>query len=271
MKRLLWVAAMIVCWAVGPLWAGEQMTIVAGGTGSGLGILQVMGQHYSYLNPQTTIKVLPSLGSAGGIRALQAGAIDLAIASRTLKEQEKENLQELPLGFSPLVFAVHPDTPISDITFNEAAGIYSGAISTWRDGSQIRRILRPESDADWLLMRRVSGEMANSLDIAQKTQGLHLAVTDSDAVSSLEQVAGSFGPTTLAMVLAEKRKVRMLSLAGRQPADLGDDPEYPMRKTFRMIIRDDARPEIRAFTAFITSPEGKKTMSALGVLPAEGK
>lgn len=270
MKRLPCVAAMIVCLIVGPALAGEQNILVVGGTGSGLGVLRVLGQHYSTLHPEITINVLPSLGSAGGIRALQAGAIDLAISSRSLKEQEKENLQELPLGTSPLVFAVHADTPIHDITYSLAAGMYSGAISTWLDGSQIRRILRPENDADWVLMRSVSDEMAKALDVAQKTRGLHLAVTDTDAVSSLEQVAGSFGPTTLAMVLAEMREVRLLSLAGRQPAEVGADPGYPMLKTFRLIVRSDARPGVLAFMAFIASPEGKKRLAELGILPAEG-
>ena len=270
MKIMLCVATMIVCLIFGPAFAREQTTLVAGGTGSGLGILKVLGKHYSTLHPEMTINVSPSLGSTGGIRALQAGAIDLAISSRSLKEQEKENLQELPLGSSPLVFAVHPDTPIHDMTFRLAAGIYSGAISTWPDGRQIRRFLRPESDTDWLLMRRVSDEMAKALDIAQKTQGLYLAVTDADAVSSLEQVTGSFGPTTLAMVLAEKRKVQLLSLTGRQPADVGVDPGYPMLKTFWLIIRSDARPGILAFIAFIASPEGKKIVSELGIMPAEG-
>ena len=271
MKRLqLCMAAMLFCLSVGSAWAEEPTTLIAGGTGSGLGILRVLGQHYSALHPQVTVTVLPSLGSAGGIRALQAGAVDLAISSRSLKEQEKQGFQELPIGSSPLIFAVHPDTPINDITYAMAAGIYSGAMTTWRDGSQIRRILRPESDADWLLMQKVSDEMAKALDIAQKTQGLHLAVTDTDAIASLEQIAGSFGPTTLAMVLAEKRKVRMLSLAGRQPADLGADPGYPMRKNFRLLIRNDARPETLAFFAFVASPDGKKILSELGIVPAEG-
>lgn len=269
MKGLLYIAAMIVCLVVGPAFAGQQTTIVTGGTGSGLGVLKVLGQHYSTLHPEMTIKVLPSLGSAGGIRALQAGAIDLAISSRSLKEQETENVQQLLLGSSPLIFAVHPNTPIDDMTFSMAASMYSGAITTWPDGSQIRRILRPENDSDWLLMRRVSDEMAQALDIAQNTQGLHLAVTDTDAVSYLEQVSGSFGPTTLAMVLAEKRKVRLLSLAGRQPAEVGADAGYPMRKTFWLLIRSDARPGIRAFTAFIASPEGKKILAELGVVPVE--
>ena len=269
MKRLACLAAMIVCLIVGPAFAGEQTILVVGGTGSGLGVLKVLGQHYSTLYPEMTIKVLPSLGSAGGIRALQAGAIDLAIASRSLNEQEKENLQELPLGSSPLVFAVHPDTPLYDITFSMAADIYSGAVTTWRDGSQIRRILRPESDADWLLMRNVSDEMEKALDIAQKNQGLYLAVTDTDAASYLENVSGSFGPTTLALVLAEKRKVRLLSLAGQQPAEIGADAGYPMHKTFRLLIRSDSRPVIQAFTAFIASPEGKKILAELGIVPVE--
>ena len=78
-----------------------------------------------------------------------------------------------------------------------------------------------------------------------------------------ERVIGS------AMVLAEKRKVRLLSLAGQQPAAVGVDAGYPMRKTFRLLIRNDTRQGIRAFTAFIASPEGKKILAELGVVPVE--
>lgn len=267
------IACMVTIFAVllagTPVLAGEQAALTAGGTGSGLGILQGLGREFTALHPEITIKVLPSLGSAGGIRALRAGAIDLAISSRPLKGKEKEGVLGVTLGGSPLVFAVHPDTPISDITLSQAAAIYSGTVTAWRDGTQIRRIVRPADDSDWLLMQNASPELAEALEIAQQTRGLHLAVTDTDAVSYLEQVRGSFGPTTLAMVLAEKRQVRVLSLAGLQPIEAGPDQGYPLRKVFRLVVRIDTPPAVLEFLDFIRSSEGRKILAEMGVSPLE--
>ncbi|SHO47143.1 substrate-binding domain-containing protein [Desulfopila aestuarii] len=246
----------------------EAITLTAGGTGSGIGFMRLLGDSYQTLHPEITVEVLPSLGSAGGIRALKSCAIDLAISSRPLKETEKSGINGHFLGTSPLVFAVHPDTKVADVTLAQLINIYEGTVTTWRDGIQIRRILRPVDDSDWRLMQTISPEMAKALDVASATKGLFLAVTDTDAISYLERIHGSFGPTTLAMIRAEKRRVKILSLNGVDPAKEDSNQHYSPQKPYYLVTRADASAAVVDFLDFILSEQGRKILTDAGITVA---
>lgn len=246
--------------------AAEGITLKAGGTGSSVGFMELLSKQYRIHHPKTTIKVLPSLGSSGGMRALQLGAIDLAVVSRSLKEKEKIGVREYILGTSPFVFAVHPDTEADNVTDSQLVDIYRGNLSTWSDGTLIRRILRPLDDTDWLLMQTISPELAQAMEEASHTEGLYLAVTDTDAVSYLERVAGSFGATTLAMVRAEKRQVKVLPYRGIDPADPSAIARYPLLKTYRLAVRNDAPTAVTDFLAYIFSDQGKQVLTQIGIV-----
>jgi phosphate transport system substrate-binding protein len=245
--------------------AGERTVLKIGGTGSSIGIMKILSQQYHIHHPDITIEVLKSLGSSGGIRALQAGAIDLAVASRPLKEKEKKDVHEYVLGTSPLVFAVHPETRVDSLTDSQLVDIYRGSLFAWPDGTQIRRILRPANDTDWLLMQTISPQLSQALEIASNTEGLYLAVTDTDAVSYLERVVGSFGVTTLAMVHAEQRQVKVLSYREIDPADPSSVARYHLRKTYHLVVRSEAPTTVTDFLTFIFSDQGKHVLSELGI------
>jgi phosphate transport system substrate-binding protein len=231
--------------------------------------MRLLGRSYSALHPEVTVEVLPSLGTAGGIRAAKTGAIDLAVAGRPLMAKEKEGLKGYFLGETPFVFAVHPQTQVEDVTLAQVVNMYNGTIRTWRDGNQIRRILRPHNDSDWQLMSNISTELAKALEIAQETEGLFPAVTDTDAVSYLERIRGSFGPSTLSMILAEKRNVKILSFNGTQPGVSDPSKEkYPLVKPYHLLARADASASVNAFIDFILSDQGWEILAEAGIMPA---
>lgn len=268
--RSFFISFIMIFAMAGVSWAAEPTVLTVGGTGSGLGVMRLLGQSYNSFHPEVSLHILPSLGSAGGIRALRDGAIDLAISSRLLHEKEKAGITGYLLGMSPFVFVVHPATKVDDITKNQLGDIYDGSIASWQDGVQIRRILRPAADTDWQIMRTISPEVAKALDIAQETNGLFLAVTDSDALSYIERVHGSFGPSTLAMILAEKRSVKVLSFNGIQPGKVVPGKQYPMEKQFYILIRDNASAVVRDFIDFIFSDQGKSVLAKVGITAARG-
>ena len=255
------------------LWCGivfgsEPTIITVGGTGSGLGFMRLLGKGYSVLHPEVAVRVLPSLGTAGGVRAVTNEAIDLAIASRQLKDQDVQGLKGFFLGESPFVFAAHPSTEENDVTLTQVVNIFNGTINEWRDGTKIRRILRPDTDSDWQLMQSLSSDLAKSLESAQRTEGLFLAVTDTDTVSYLERIPGSFGPSTLAMILAEKRNVKILSFNGIQPgsSNMGKE-KYPLVKPFYLLTRTNVSASVDGFIDFIRSDQGRQLLAQVGIMP----
>jgi phosphate transport system substrate-binding protein len=229
--------------------------------------MRLLGEHYSALHPEITFKVLPSLGTTGGIRALNTGVLDIAIASRRLKESEQVEVDVYPLGKSPFVFAVHPTTSIEDVSLPDIVRIYDGTTSRWPDGGRLRRILRPPHDSDWQFMHQISPEMAKSLEISQKSKGLYLAVTDIDALSYIERVRGSFGPTTLTMVRTCKRNVKVLSFNSIPPdVDDQNQQEYPLAKPYYLVSKSGASQAVVQFLDFVFSAEGREILSSAGIV-----
>jgi phosphate transport system substrate-binding protein len=245
----------------------EQTRLVVGGTGSSLGFMRLLGRHFTKLYPKISVEVIPSLGTGGGIRALKNGAIDISVAGRILSENEKSGLQYSFLGTSPFVFAVHPETPLENINLSEIIDIYNGTLSTWHDGSRIRVFLRPVNDADWKIMKSFSIELSRALKQAQKNEGIHLSVTDNDALTYLENVRGSFGPATLTMILAEKRKVKILAFNDIRPGVAnGAQKGYPLLKPYFVLSRTNATPAATKFIDFVHSDQGQKILSQVAII-----
>jgi ABC-type phosphate transport system substrate-binding protein len=61
-----------------------------GGTGAGLANIQNLAEAFAKTHPGVVAKVLPSLGSSGGIKALLAGAIDASVSVRRPQERRFE-------------------------------------------------------------------------------------------------------------------------------------------------------------------------------------
>lgn len=242
-------------------------TISVGGTGSAMGIMQLLGDAFSKLNPEHKIRILPSLGTSGGIQALKSGAIEIAIASRELKPQESTDVMTLELGKSPFIFIAHAKVKENNITQPQVHRIYSGQQPTWSDGSPLRPILRPLSDSDSVLLQKISPETEAALKLAHAREGMSIAITDTDAVDMVEKVRGSFCTSTLVLVAAENRGVKILSLDGVMPSIKAvSEGKYKYTKTFHLLHGTKASESTRKFVAFILSASGKAILEQNGML-----
>jgi phosphate transport system substrate-binding protein len=198
--------------------AGDIVRI--GGAGTGLGSMKILADAYEKLHPGTTVKILPSLGSAGGIKALLHGAIDIAISGRPLKpEEQKEGAAAVEYARTPFVFVVHKGVNKADITTREVEMIYSGQLLKWPDGSRIRLILRPENEADTLLTKTISKDMEQAVRLAQSRPDMIIAVSNQESDDAVAKVPGAFGGTTLVQIETEKRPLKMLSFNGIPPVN----------------------------------------------------
>lgn len=238
-----------------------------GGTGVGLGVLQRLADALPTLK---SAQLVPSLGTGGGLRALAAGALDLALAARTLNEDERaKGLVERPLFRTPVVWAVHAEVPLQRVTTAELAALYAGRTPQWRDGLPVRLVLRPASDVDTALTRALGPAMAEAADRAQVRAGVHLAATDGEATEALERIAGSLGITTLGLLLAERRHVKVLALDGTEPglAALAAG-RYPHAKTVYAVTRGAPAGAAAALLQALATREAAAALAALGCASA---
>ena len=78
-------------------------------------------------------------GSNAGINALLEGKADVAMSSRSLHTNEKNNFiikgkpyTEVIVAYDALSFIVHPENKVSKLTKAQLAGIFSGEITNWK-------------------------------------------------------------------------------------------------------------------------------------------
>lgn len=94
------------------------------------------------------------MGSSGGIRVLQAGAIDIAVISRPLEDAERaQGVIGTEYARMPLVFATAAKMNLSNFTTSELVSIYAGERKTWPDGSPLRLVLLPEKNSDTVMSK----------------------------------------------------------------------------------------------------------------------
>jgi phosphate transport system substrate-binding protein len=243
--------------------------VKVGGTGAGLGIMKKLADAYTARHPDTTIEVLPSLGSSGGIKALAGGAIQVAVSSRDLKDKERTaGLMSRAFGRTPFVFAVAAKTNIEELTLQQLADIYAGNTVAWPDGTKIRIILRPITDADSKMVRSMSPELALAKRQAEARHGMLFAYTDQETQDSLERIPGAFGPTSLGQMLAEHRQLRALTLDGVRP-----DPQnlangsYPYAKTLFLVTGPNTSSAAQGFAGFLQSAAAREILAQTGYVP----
>ena len=246
--------------------AGLAETLQIGGTGGDLGTMRQLGEAFTAKHPGVTVEVLPSLGSGGGIKAVLAGAIDLAVSSRPLKAKERgQGAQASPYARTALVFATPRGNPETSVTTEQLIDIYSGAQRAWPDGTRIRIVLRPETDTDNTILKESLPALAPALEEAARRPGIPVAFTDQEAADGIQNFPGGLGTSMLSVIYGEERQLKALALDGVTPTrDSIADGAYPLTKTFYLVTGSVPGDTVAAFIAFARSEEGRGILEKTG-------
>ncbi len=139
MKTVKFLVAVIVgflCSA--PVYAaGNSIQIKGSDTMVNLG--QAWAEAYMEEKPDAFIAVTGG-GSGTGIASMISGTCDIAESSRQMKEEEIElakkkgvNVKEFIVALDGLAVAVSPANPVSKLTVDQIADIFTGKIKNWKE------------------------------------------------------------------------------------------------------------------------------------------
>lgn len=250
-----------------PVWSAN---IIIGGTGNALGTMHLMADAYQEQHPDVTITVLPSIGSSGAIKAIPKGKIDIGLSSRPLKENESAlGAIDLEYARTPTVIAMSNRSSNTDISTNDLIDIYSGKITEWENGELIRPVTRQANDDNTKQLKQLSPELKSAMEKIDQHSKFLFASTDQQAVDLIEKAQGSFGVTSLALILSEKRPIHALKLNGIAPTpEACISGEYPMIKHFYFILPKQQLPShVKAFLDFVESEHGQDILIDNGSYP----
>ena len=264
-SKLVIVLALAVPLPAKNLAAAESLKF--GGTGSATEMLRQVGAQFTAAS-EVKVDVIPSLGSSGAITALADGNLDIAVSARPLKPEEAiKGLNQIAVLRTAYVLATSHPKP-DGMKAADFPKIFAAEKPAWADGTPLRIILRPRSEADSALLAALFPGMDAAIEGARKRSEVPVAATDQDNVELAERTPGALIGTTLTQLKTEHPKLRVVPLDGIEPTLANfESAAYPFTKKLYFIARAKSTPQTPMFVDFLRSPQGIKALRATDTLP----
>ncbi len=110
--------------------------IVVAGSSSVTPVMEKLKEAYLAVNTNAAIEIQQSDSTTGMNSAIE-GACDIGMASRELKDSEKEaGLVATKIAIDGIAVIVNPKNTVDDLTKDQVMGIYTGRYKTWADLSK---------------------------------------------------------------------------------------------------------------------------------------
>ena len=245
--------------------ASVSGTVSTDGSTSMEKVIGALSESYMAANKDVTVNYNPT-GSGAGITAVQEGTCDIGLSSRALKDEEKAaGLKETVLAYDGIAIIVHPDNPVSDLSIEQIAKLYTGEITNWKDVGG--------SDAEVVLIGREAASgtrdgfesITGTKDKCQYRQEL---TSTGDVITAVSQNPDAIGYASLAAI---KDSVKALSVNGVTPSEATvKDGSYQVQRPFVLVTVEGKTLSAAAqsFFDYATSADAADIIAKAGAVAA---
>lgn len=240
-------------------------------------------ERYQSERPDVRISVTGG-GSGTGIAALINGTVDLANASRQIKDEEIAEAQSK--GIEPLehiiardaiAVIVNPDNPVSQLTLQQIADIYSGVITNWREvGGEDRPIVklsRETNSGTHVYFLETVLRLGDSENKTLFSTDTLLLPSSEGIIAEVRQNPNAIGYDGLGYVPHDLKMIAIAEEAGGayvMPAiETVNDKTYPIARDLYMYTNGEATGVTKAYLDWILSSEAQEIVAELGFVPVK--
>ena len=240
-------------------------TVSTDGSTSMEKVIGALSESYMAANKDVTVNYNPT-GSGAGITAVQEGTCDIGLSSRALKDEEKAaGLQETVLAYDGIAIIVHPDNPVSDLTLEQIAQLYTGEITNWKDvgGNDAQVVLIGREAASGT--RDGFESITGTKDKCQYRQEL---TSTGDVITTVSQNPDAIGYASLASI---KDSVKALNVDGVTPSEAGvKDGSYKVQRPFVLVTVEGKAlsSAAQSFFDYATSADAADIIAKAGAVAA---
>lgn len=239
-------------------------TVSTDGSTSMEKVIGALSEAFQEKYPNVTVTYNPT-GSGSGITAVTEGNCDIGLASRNLKDEEKNGLTSTTVAIDGIAMIVNTANEVSDLSLDQIAKIYTGEITNWKDAGG--------ADQEIVVIGREAGSgtrdgfesITGTSDKCQMDQELTSTGAVIQAVGANEAAIG------YASLAAVDDTIKTLTVEGAAPSEETVlDGTYKIQRNFNMITNDskELSPAAQAFLDFATSSEAASLIEAAGAVPA---
>jgi phosphate transport system substrate-binding protein len=280
LKKCLFVLVLLF-FASSAFAAKDKNSIQIKGSDTMVNLAQSWAEKYMETHPEDFIAVTGG-GSGTGIASLISGTCDIAMSSRTIKQKEIDlakakgiNPYQINVALDGLAVVVNPQNPVSKLTIDELAGIFTGKIANWKEvGGQDKKIV--------LLSREVNsgthvyfkehvlrkGNPDSKEEFASCALMLPSSQAIADEIAQNPDAIGYYGmgyisPKQKAIAVANDAKSEYISPTVENVVS----GKYPISRPLFMYTNGQPQSIVKKFIDFALSDAGQEIVVATDFVP----
>jgi len=260
---------------------GSVTSIQNKGSDTLVNVALAWAEAYGQVKPEVQVAVTGG-GSGTGIAALINGTVDMANASRQIKEEERAEAEangiepvEHTVAGDAIAVVVNPANPIEGLTIAQLSEIFTGRITNWRDvGGEDRPIVllsrESNSGTHVFFLEQVvrQGDKEDESLFSPDT----LLMPSSEGISAeVRQNPNAIGYDGLGYVTDDQK---MLGVASAEDAayvmptvETVKDSSYPIARGLYIYTAGEPQGAILDYLNWILGPEGQRIVLDLGFVP----
>lgn len=223
-------------------------------------------------------------GSGTGIAALINGTVDLANASRKIKQEEVAEAQAK--GITPLehivardaiAVIVNPENPVRELTLQQIANIYSGKITNWMevggDDRPIVKLSRETNSGTHVYFLETVLRLGDSKNKTLFSTDTLLLPSSEGIIAEVRQNPNAIGydglgyvPHDLIMIAIAKNEGDPFVLPSIATVN---DKSYPIARDLYMYTNGEPTGIVKEYLDWILSAEAQEIVAELGFVPVK--
>jgi phosphate transport system substrate-binding protein len=222
-----------------------------------------LGDLFRTHHPDVVLEIAAG-GSVVGIQAIHDGTADIGMASRALKPQEAEGIDQHQIAIDVLAVIVHSSNPVEALSLEQLKGIYTGEITNWRE------LGGPDQPIVVVARGKNSGTRGAFDEIVLEKQepdapGLRTAVTAGDMAAIVAEDPAAIGYVGFGNLESEVKAVAIDDVFPTSEA--AQDGSYRLVRPLLLLTGPLTQPIAQTFIDFVLSPEGQQLVEQDGWVP----
>ncbi len=274
------VAASVVlpgCGRGEPGQAAASGSLVIRGSDTMVNLSAAWAEAFMTANPGVQVSVSGG-GSSTGFTALVDGSVDLANASRPIKDSERQALEakgkppvEHVVAYDAVTMIVNPANSVRSLTISQLGDILTGKVTNWRQVGgpdlAITVYSRETSSGTYAFVRE------HVMDNADYVSSARLMPSTQSIVEAVAQDKTGIGYVGLGYVTDAVAALAVAPEAGGEAVaasvETAADGTYALARPLFVYSADEPGELARLFIAFCTSETGRDIASEMGFVPAQ--
>jgi len=288
MKNIFMVICIVLATAVLTATGCSRKTAGSGsiqikGSDTMVNLGQAWAEAFMKKQPGASVAVTGG-GSGTGIAALINGTADISESSRAIKPEEIEQAKkngvtpvELIVGYDGIAVVVHPGNPVTTLTINQLADIFSGKITNWSDiGGQEGKIVvlsrEVNSGTHVYFKEHVlnDGDSKGSVEFSPSALLMPSSQAIADEVAQNRAALGYYG---MGYISSRQKALKIASDDGSEPVEPTPEnvvsKKYPVSRPLFMYTNGEPEGLAKEFMDFVLSPEGQEIVGKLDFVPVK--